>query len=226
MTGALAGLVLPLSRGVVEPDRETARRWAVEELTRPEYTRAEPGLVQRVLGWVLDRLEELLADVQGVGGTGGLVVAALVVLAVVALVLLLAGPLRRRARRRGPAAADLFGGAVRTAAEHRAAAVAAARERRWREAVQERFRAVARSLEERVVLDVRPGRTADEVAREGGALLPDASEALTSAARAFDDVTYGGRDGDEAAYDACVAADDATARARPGAVATRAGAGT
>ena len=79
---------------------------------------------------------------------------------------------------------------------------------------------MARSLEERVVLDPRPGRTADEVAREAGVRLPGAAEALSDAARAFDDVTYGGRVGTPEGYARVVAADEATGRARPGRVPT------
>lgn len=62
------------------------------------------------------------------------------------------------------------------------------------------MRAVVRSLEERTLLDPRPGRTADEAAAEAAASLPDHAEALRAAARAFDDVTYGGRPADADMY--------------------------
>jgi len=55
----------------------------------------------------------------------------------------------------------------------------------------DRFRAVVRSLEERVVLDVRPGRTADEAAAVAGVRFPAEAEALRRGARLFDDVCYG-----------------------------------
>jgi hypothetical protein len=55
------------------------------------------------------------------------------------------------------------------------------------------MRAVVRSLEERALLEPRPGRTADEAAAEAGRTLPAHTDRLRDAARDFDDVTYGGR---------------------------------
>lgn len=209
--------MIPASSGVVDPDRDTARRWAVEELSGSEYAQAQPSLLQRVAAAVLDWLEDLLEQAGTVGsGTAllvGLLLAAVVV-GVIALALVLAGPLRGSGRT-GRSTGDVFGGTVRSAAEHRAESEAEAAAGRWGPALQERFRAAARTLEERVVLDARPGRTADELAREGGAALPGAAEALQAAAQAFDDVTYGSREGTEAGYAACVRADEAAQRERP-----------
>ena len=44
-----------------------------------------------------------------------------------------------------------------------------------------------------LVLDPRPGRTADEVAREAGAAVPTIAGDLRAAAEIFDEVWYGGR---------------------------------
>jgi hypothetical protein len=57
--------------------------------------------------------------------------------------------------------------------------------------VVERFRAIARELEERALLSPQPGRTAREVARDGGAALPELASDLLVAAHHFDDVSYG-----------------------------------
>ncbi len=46
----------------------------------------------------------------------------------------------------------------------------------------------------------RPGRTADELAAEAGAVLPGETAALGAAARLFDDVRYGGRAGSADGY--------------------------
>ncbi|NEA03407.1 DUF4129 domain-containing protein, partial [Streptomyces sp. SID10116] len=72
-----------------------------------------------------------------------------------------------------------------------AASEAHAARAHWSQAVQERMRAVVRALEERALLDPRPGRTADEAAAEAGRTLPSHTDRLRAAARAFDDVTYG-----------------------------------
>ncbi|MBO7941425.1 DUF4129 domain-containing protein, partial [Streptomyces sp. S9] len=90
---------------------------------------------------------------------------------------------------------------------HRAAAEAHAAQGHWNQAVQERMRAIVRALEERALLDVRPGRTADEAAAEAGRALPAHTDRLRGAARDFDDVTYGGRTATEEAYHRIAALD-------------------
>ena len=55
--------------------------------------------------------------------------------------------------------------------------------------------AVIRGLEERTILDRRPGRTADEAAAAAASALPPLATELTFAAELFDAVTYGRRDG-------------------------------
>jgi hypothetical protein len=175
----------------VELGREAAQQAAREELAKQVYRDAGPGLTERFLRWVLDRVGDLLDELAGVspGGYAGLVVLALLVLVAAVAIRLKVGPLGRREATEQA----LFVGAERTAAEHRAAADAHAAAGRWAEAVRERLRAIVRSLEERAVLEPRPGRTADEAASEAGAALPDCAAGLRSAALLFDDVWYGGR---------------------------------
>jgi hypothetical protein len=79
------------------------------------------------------------------------------------------------------------------AAEYRRRADEHAAAGRFAEAVRERMRAIVRELEQRGVLDPRPGRTADEVAREAGAVVPAVAGVLRAAAGIFDEVWYGGR---------------------------------
>ena len=50
---------------------------------------------------------------------------------------------------------------------------------------------MVRSLEERALVDPRPGATADEVAAQAASALPGLAGDLAAAARLFDDVTYG-----------------------------------
>ena len=113
----------------------------------------------------------------------------LLIVAAIVAVRLKVGPFGK-ARRTEDA---LFVGGPRSAAEHRRAADAHAAAGEWAEAVRERLRAVIRSLEERALLDPRPGRTADEAAVEAGAALPECAAALRAAARVFDEIWYGGR---------------------------------
>jgi hypothetical protein len=121
-------------------------------------------------------------------------IVALVALAViiVAVVLARVGPLAR-ARRASPG--PLRGSLPMTAQEHRELAQRLAAGGDHSGAILEYVRAIAAGLEERAILPSGPGRTADELAAEAGRLLPAHADDLTAAARLFDDIRYGGRDG-------------------------------
>ncbi|WP_232514707.1 DUF4129 domain-containing protein [Cellulomonas sp. PSBB021] len=186
--GALLARVLGAVEPPVTPDAETARRWAVEELASPEY-QDRRSVLERLLEW----LQRQFSDMQGVSLDGPVV--ALVLVGAVALALLVAwwvaGPVR--SGRASATRTVLDHDDTRTAAQLRAAADAAARAGDWTTAVLERFRAVVRDLEERAVLDERPGRTAHEATLDAGARLPDVSAELVAGGTLFDDVAYGGR---------------------------------
>lgn len=192
-----------------DPAREAARR----ELSKRMYHENDPGLIQRAMDAFWDWLGRLFTSTSTAtpGGAVGLVV---VVLAVVAVI----GALwwRLGTPRTGPtSAAVLFDDRPRSAAEHRAAAEAHAAQGHWNQALQERMRAVVRSLEERALLDARPGRTADEAAAEAGRTLPAHTDHLRTAARDFDDVTYGGRTASPQMYRRLTELDDDLQRTKP-----------
>jgi hypothetical protein len=175
----------------VDLSREAAQELARQELAKQIYREAGPGLLERVLGWLLDKLSDVLDRVAGVspGGYAGVVVVLLLLVAAAIAIRLRVGPLGRQE----DVGQSLFLGRARSSGEHRAAADAHASRGEWAEAVRERLRAVVRSLEERAVLEPRAGRTADEAAAEGGAALPAAAADLGAAARLFDEIWYGGR---------------------------------
>jgi hypothetical protein len=171
----------------VVPDRETARDWLVEELANPEYAQ-DPSLLVRLLEWILDLFSEIGAV--DVSPWRLAVIVAVVLVAVVAVAYFVAGPARlRRHAVRGSAV--VHEDDARTADQMRAAADGAAARQDWALAVLERFRAVVRGLEERVVLDERPGRTAREAAAAASARLPGLGTALHDAAERFDGICYG-----------------------------------
>jgi uncharacterized protein DUF4129 len=198
----------------VHPDRDTARDWAVQELSRREYQEAKPGVAERVLNWTWDLLNGVHV---GVGAPPGLalIVIVLAVAAVVTYAVRRSGGLHGTARRKASA---VLPQRHTTAADHRAAAQRHADAEEWGPAVVERFRAIARELEERALLTPQPGRTALEVAREGGKALPDLSADLRSAARSFDDVSYGHLAVGPPADQALRELDDRLRAARPAAV--------
>lgn len=179
----------------VQPDREQARSWAVQELARPEYQAARPGLVERVLTWIGDQLGRLDFGAGAPSGLG-LLAFSLILGAVVWYVLRRAGGLHPTARR---AKLEVFSGPTATAADHRRAADRHAAAGEWDQAVVERFRAIARELEERALLSPQPGRTALELAVDGGAARPELAADLRAAAHSFDDVSYGHLSVDQAA---------------------------
>ncbi|MDX3619353.1 DUF4129 domain-containing protein [Streptomyces europaeiscabiei] len=192
-----------------DPAREAARR----ELSKGMYHENDPSWYERAMDAFWEWLDKVFgaASAATPGGMLGLVV---IVLAVLALL----GALwwRLGTPHRAPTSSTvLFDDRPRSAAEHRATAEAQAAQGHWNQAVQERMRAVVRSLEERDLLDVRPGRTADEAASEAGSVLPAHADRLRAAARDFDDVTYGGRSAAEGTYLRLVALDADLERTRP-----------
>ncbi|MEV0555460.1 DUF4129 domain-containing protein [Streptomyces sp. NPDC050597] len=209
--------VLALSRGEGEPPvtipRDPAREAARRELSKRMYHENDPGLLERALNAFWEWVDKLFSAASSAtpGGALGLLVVALVAVAVIgALWWRLGTP------RRGPtSAAPLFDDRPRSAAEHRAAAEAHAAQGHWNQAVQERMRAIVRSLEERALLDPRPGRTADEAAAEAGRTLPAHTDRLRAAARDFDDVTYGGRTAGSETYQRLSQLDRDLERTRP-----------
>lgn len=197
----------------VDPiDRETARDAAEQELSKRIYKAHEPGLVQRAIEWVIDKLNELLGRASSVmpGGLPGLLLLVVLVVAVVVLLRVGLGPLRVQdlLSDRDPRAR------LRTADDHREQAAQAAAAGDFREAVRARFRAVIRELEQRGVLDERPGRTAGEIASEAAAAMPPIAAAMRRAADTFNEVWYGDRTATQAAYDRMVEVDDSVRRGK------------
>jgi hypothetical protein len=187
----------------VVPDRDTAREWLGSELQRPEYAERE-SLLSRLISWVLDWLSRI--DWPDTSMSGPQLGATIAVIAAVVLLIawLVAGPVQL-GRDRARSAEVLDSDDARTAAQMRAAADAAASAGDWQTASVERFRAVVRSMEERVIIEPRPGRTAQEAAADAGRRLPVQAAGLRSGADLFDGVEYGDR--------VATAADDTDLRA-------------
>ncbi|WP_445045422.1 DUF4129 domain-containing protein [Streptomyces sp. SAS_272] len=211
------GTALSLARSGGEPPvtlpRDPAREAARRELSKDLYHQNDPGLFQRALDTLWDWIGDLFdtASTATPGGTLGLLVVILAVVAVVAALWWRLGAPRRRPT----STPALFDDRARSAAEHRAAAEAHAAQGHWSQAVQERMRAVVRALEERALLDARPGRTADEAAAEAGRSLPVHTDRLRAAASDFDDVTYGGRRATQQSYTRMAALDLDLERTKP-----------
>jgi hypothetical protein len=188
------------------PGRDEAREAAQRELSKHAYQEAQPPWFERLVRWVLGKLQEVFEKASGnvPGGWVGVVVLLLLLGGLVALVLVKVRPARR-----AKGLPELFDGGQELSAEgHRRLAEQAAARGEWAEAVRERLRAVVRELEGRGVVEPRPGRTADEVALEAGRVVPSLSGPLLAGARLFDEVWYGGRAADSSSYRVLVELDE------------------
>lgn len=190
IASAPGGLPRVLADIPVDPDAETARAWAEAELADPIYHEQGESLLARAITWVLEQLALVGQRASGLDlrATILIVVGVLVLVTVIALVV--AGPVRR-ARRAGRSSVEVFVGDDRSADQLRASADDFAARGLWTAAVLDRFRAILRSLEDRALLDPRPGRTAHEAAEDGGRRLPTCADDLRRAGHLFDDVCYG-----------------------------------
>ncbi|MGV9195169.1 DUF4129 domain-containing protein [Microbacterium sp. MC2] len=182
------------------PDGDQAREWAEAELADPVYRAAEPTPFDRFAQAVGDFFANLFSGSLPESFAPWLaVVVAVVIVAVVIAAVVVWGRPRPVARSRR-ASAVLAHDETVAAAELRRRAEAAAAACDWDDAIVLRFRALARELAERTLLDPVPGTTVHGFARAAAALFPAEKAALAEAAAAFDDVRYLRRPGTEAAY--------------------------
>ncbi len=196
----------------VAPDAETARRWAERELSDPIY---HPAF--NLLGWITEKLTELLRGLNDAAQTVTWVqvVGTLLAVALVIVALYVAGPVRMHRAALRNESHVVLGEDARSARDLRDAAERAAAAGDLDEAVLNGYRAVVRSLEERAVLAERPGRTAHEASEEAAARFPMLADRLHHAGRTFDDVCYGHAAAVRNDHDGLRALDADLARARP-----------
>lgn len=210
-TGWRADSIPPLT-----PDGDQARDWAEQELLDPAYDIAQPTAFDRVAQAISDFLAGLFdTRVEGAWGSWLALIAAVVVTGVIVAAFLIWGRPRVQARGRARVA-ELFGDdEARSAALLRRDAEAHARRGEWDVAVILRFRALARDLAQRGVVDTPPGTTVHGFARAAARAFPASAPDLETTAAAFDDVRYLRRPGTAQLYRRVTDTDDAVARARP-----------
>ncbi|HSO64640.1 MAG TPA: DUF4129 domain-containing protein [Ornithinibacter sp.] len=194
----------------LDPTSAQAREWLEAELRKGVY-QEDPGLLQRLVDWLMDALGGTTAE----GGLPAWTIWLAVLLGVGVLALVVARSVRAERRMTGPGRGGVLDGPSRSAAEHRAAARSALASGDAESAVLEGYRALARSAVERTLLDDLPGRTAHEVSVALGPVFPAYAGGLASAADTFDAVRYGRRPASTDAARAVVALDADLAQTRP-----------
>ncbi|MDQ0725898.1 DUF4129 domain-containing protein [Microbacterium sp. W4I20] len=201
------------------PDGDEARRWAEDELSNPRYADAKPtwfDLIARDIGRFL---ADLFTSDNGanVGPAALIVVCVIIVAALITALIVWGRPRSSRAVRR--ARTDLLGvDDDRDAAQLRSDAERSARDGDWDAATVLRYRAIARSLLERDLIDPAPGATAQAIAREASGVFADEAAAMRRAAVSFDDVRYLRHPATEESYRDLSATDDRLRARRPEAV--------
>lgn len=191
------------------PDGDEARRWAEEELANPRYADAKPTWFDRIAREIGHFIVDLFSQDTGAnaGPLGLIIVSVVIVAALVAALIFWGRPRSARAVRR--ARKDLLGERDdRSAAQLRAEAERSARAGDWDTATILRFRALARGLLERDLIDPAPGATAQAIAREAATVFPVEADAVRRAATAFDDVRYLQHPSDAERYQDLAATDD------------------
>ena len=188
----------------IDIDRDTAHEAAQRELDKPIYPKG--SVSERVQEWLHELLYRILEQGSSIPG-GWFTASVLITLLIVAIVVAI-HIARRTIRTRRDGDYQLFDAGQLSATEHRAIAERFAAEGDWTAAIRHRLRAVARALEENGTLAPAPGRTANELARDAAAHLPQLGTELSGAANAFNDVTYGESPGTPAAYQLIADLDD------------------
>lgn len=200
----------------LEPSGDEARDWAVRELAEPVYDAATPTPIDRIARAVGEFLTGLFSGEAPVGWDLTALVAVAVVFVLVLAAAILIWGVPRSVRRGRRAVDDLFRSEDgRSAAQLRDDAERAAAAGDWNDAVVLRFRALARGLVERTVVDPAPGSTVHSFARSASAAFPAHTQALEDAASAFDDVRYLRRPGTPELYHLVADVDAAVVATRP-----------
>jgi hypothetical protein len=202
---------LPTFPRALEPGPEQARSWLREELRAAAYHQ-EP-LLDRLWRWVMDRLDAL-SNPSGHLGAVPTVVTVLVTLLVAGLLLWVLPRVRRERSQRRSTGAVLEDPGV-SARRYRERAAGSRAAGRYDEAVLDSFRAIARDMGDRTLLQDAPGLTAHEVGTAVATAFPLHAGELARAADVFDSVRYGGGTAGAQEAEDVAALDTALVRSRP-----------
>lgn len=174
----------------LDPTPAEARQWLSDELSGSSY---DTPWLESVTRWILDQLAKLLDGINNLtNGGASTIITVLVAWVVIALLVWVLPKVRREsvvARPDGAVLDDL----TITAGTYRSLAAQSFAEGRYDDACLDAFRAIAKDMSDRTLLDDAPSRTAHEVSKALALPFPDHADALAQAANMFDAVRYGHR---------------------------------
>jgi len=196
----------------LDPSPAEARKWLSDELHR---SNSHNPWLDSALRWIIDQLSKLLEGANKLANGGlSLVVTVLVALVTITLLVWVLPKVRRErvvAHRDGAVIVD----PAITAGTYRERAARALADGRYEAAVLAGFRAIAKDMSERTLLDDAPALTAHEVSLELSRPFPDFAGPLAECANLFDAVRYGHRSATQDQAGQVLRLDSELARARP-----------
>lgn len=201
-------------------DPDLVRDLARQILGGPPYRAGEPGTLRRTLDELLDAIGRILSQALGAVGSTPAVAWTIALLGLVLLGLVVWRATRGATLGRRVPRAVPDGGRVRAAADWLAEADRHLAAGDLEAALRARYVGAVVTLEERGLLDVRPGRTIRELDVELAGRFPDLAPRLAAAGRRVEPVVFAGRDATRAdleLVDAAVAAVRAAGRVEVGA---------
>jgi len=194
----------------LSPTPAQGREWLKQELAGPDY---QSPWLDSVIRWIRDVLGKLVDGARQVTGLSPAVTAGLAILLIALLVWIL--PKVRRERVAAVSQEAVLKDPTITGRQYRDLAAQAIRDGRFGDAILDGFRAIAKDMSDRGLLDDAPGRTAHEVSLALASPFPDHADALGGAADLFDSVRYGHRRVGEAQANQMRALDAELATTRP-----------
>jgi hypothetical protein len=185
-------LIATAARADLPPPSRSAgeiHRTARQVLSRPEYHRHDPNVLDRFWTAVTDFIGRLLAR----AFQGPTLIGAVLFILLLAFVIVVTVRVGRGVTAEG--GAPLTGAAIarRTAGQWRAEADERERAGDWRGGLRCRYRALVAELAERGLVDEVPGRTAGEYRREVAGSVPAAAADFAGATELFELAWYGHR---------------------------------
>jgi hypothetical protein len=172
----------------LNPTPPEARTWLNHELQGSDY---QSPWLDSLTRWIADQMRKLLEGSNHLAGLSA-AITGLIALVVIALLVWILPRVRRERASTVTNGAVLDDGTI-TADAYRELATRAIREGRFEDAVLDGFRAIAKDMSNRGMLDDAPSCTAHEVSMALASNFPEQADRLARAADLFDSVRYGQR---------------------------------